>query len=79
MTRFLLLGRPECHLCETYREAFEAHMSGQDYRLDSADVDSRAEWRLRFGTRIPVLLDAAGRVLDEGCFDAEAFERNRAA
>lgn len=75
--RWLLLSRPQCHLCEDFEAALRAHLGAEPVVLDHADVDSRGEWRMRFGLRIPVLLDASGQVLAEGIFDAEAFERVR--
>ena len=77
--RWLLLGRPDCHLCEDFEAALREHLGDAPLRLDHADVDARGEWRMRYGQRIPVLLDAHGRVLGEGRFDAEAFARARAA
>lgn len=70
-----LLTRADCHLCEDFVAALGAHLGESPLLLDHADVDSRGEWRMRYGTRIPVLLDQRGRVLAEGIFDAEAFER----
>lgn len=75
--RYSLLGRPDCHLCEDFELALRAHLGAADYVLDQACVDDRAEWRLRFGSRIPVLLNEDGEVLSEGQFDAQAFERAR--
>ncbi|HEY0975717.1 MAG TPA: glutaredoxin family protein [Solimonas sp.] len=72
--RYLLLGRPDCHLCEDFEAALRNHLGGQASALEWADVDSRNEWRLRFGQRIPVLLNEAGSVLSEGQFDAAAFD-----
>ena len=77
--RWLLLTRPDCHLCEEFEQALHAHLGAAVPALERADVDSRGEWRLRYGTRIPVLLDAQGRVLAEGLFDAAGFDRARAA
>jgi hypothetical protein len=65
----LLLGRPDCHLCEVFEAALRA------VPLTHACVDERAEWRMRYGRRIPVLLGADGEVLAEGHFDAEDFAR----
>lgn len=70
---YLLLGRPDCHLCEAFEEALHAHPGAADCRIEHACVDDRAEWRLRFGRRIPVLLNEAGEVVSEGRFDAAAF------
>ncbi len=77
--RYLLLGRPDCHLCEEFESALWAHLDPAAIQLDHACVDDRAEWRLRFGQRIPVLLNDAGTVLSEGVFDSAAFERARNA
>ncbi|HEX4895097.1 MAG TPA: glutaredoxin family protein [Solimonas sp.] len=72
--RFLLLVRPDCHLCEAFEDELREHLAGQVYALDHANVDDRGEWRMRFGTRIPVLLDERGRVRAEGRFDPTAFD-----
>lgn len=69
---YLLLGRPDCGLCEEFDEALRAHL-GAGYRVEHACVDDRAEWRLRFGRRIPVLLDERGDVVAEGRFDPQRF------
>src|SRR3546814_6434688 len=74
--RWLLLSRPDCHLCEAFEIALCEHLGAQPPMLDHADVDTRGEWRMRYGTRIPVLLDEHGQVLAEGIFDADFFERN---
>lgn len=74
--RWLLLSRLDCHLCEDFEAALREHVGARPLTLAHADVDSRGEWRLRYGTRIPVLLDERGQVLAEGIFDADAFERN---
>lgn len=75
-----LLTRPECHLCEDFESALHEHFTGLGEpmpALSIVDVDSRGEWRMRYGLRIPVLLDAQDRVLGEGRFDAAAFEATR--
>ncbi|WP_051362150.1 glutaredoxin family protein [Solimonas soli] len=77
--RWLLLGRPDCHLCEEFEAALREHLGARPFVLEQAGVDARGEWRMRYGTRIPVLLDEDGRVLAEGIFDAAAFDRACAA
>ncbi len=69
MRSLLLLGRPECHLCEEFEAELRAFLGGAAVRIEHACVDDRGEWRMRFGTRIPVLLDEAGEVIAEGRFD----------
>ena len=73
MSGLLLLGRPDCHLCEVFEAALLAHLG--DVALAHACVDDTAEWRMRYGRRIPVLLGPDGTVLAEGLFDAEDFAR----
>lgn len=74
--RWLLLSRPDCHLCEDFEAALREHLGVRPFALDHASVDERGEWRMRYGARIPVLLDERGRVLAEGIFDGDAFERD---
>lgn len=73
MRSLLLLGRPECHLCEEFEAGLRAFLSGAAVQIEHACVDDRGEWRMRFGARIPVLLDEAGEVIAEGRFDPAAL------
>ena len=70
----LLLGRPDCHLCEEFRAEVEQAFPGR-FDVREACVDDKPEWRARFGERIPVLLDAAGTVLAESRFEPAALSR----
>lgn len=69
--RWLLLGRPECHLCEQMAEQIAAGFP--ELRLDWADVDSRDDWRRRWGHKVPVLLDAEGQPVCAGMLDEAAL------
>ncbi|MEQ1437833.1 glutaredoxin family protein [Fontimonas sp. SYSU GA230001] len=71
MKTYLLLGRDGCHLCESFEEALRTHPATAAWRIEHACVDERAEWRMRFGRRIPVLLDERGEVVAEGHFDPD--------
>lgn len=75
--RLLLLGRPDCGLCEELEQELRAHPGGADVQLDHGDVDSRPDWQRRYALRIPVLLDAWNEVVCEGRFDADGFARWR--
>lgn len=66
-----LLTRPGCGLCDDFVEAFAAELPQRFGELAIADVDEREDWRGRYGEVIPVLLDAAGRVICETFFDAD--------
>lgn len=77
--RLLLLSRPECELCEDMEFALMTEFGANAFELERADVDSRADWKTRYGLKIPVLLTAAGEVLCSVRLDAEAvadFLRN---
>lgn len=68
--RFLLYTRRGCHLCE----AAEDLLACMGVDVLTVDVDADANARERFGLRIPVL-EAAGRTLLEGRFDADRLAR----
>lgn len=69
VSSYTLLIRAECHLCEDFLEAMRQADSQLVVRTTVTDVDSRADWRQRFGLRIPVLIDGNGAVIAEGVFD----------
>ncbi|MBL6750574.1 MAG: glutaredoxin family protein [Nevskia sp.] len=75
----LLLTRPHCGLCDEFLEELAHAAPALARRVRLADVDSRPDWRERFGLRIPVLLDAAGAVVCEGVLDAAAVAALAAA
>ena len=79
MRRLLLLGRPDCHLCETVEQALHAHPRAATFEIEHACVDDRGEWRMRYGKRIPVLLDETGEVLAEGVFDPACLSAGKDA
>lgn len=68
---YTLLTREGCGLCEEFEVALRAHLPGVELVL--ADVDSREEWRRRYGLRVPVLLDQWNEVVAEGHFDPAAL------
>lgn len=57
-----LLSRPGCHLCDDFLNDLLPFLPAT-VTVQRCNVDSRDDWRLAFGRRIPVLLDASGRVL----------------
>jgi hypothetical protein len=59
----LLLGRPECHLCEALADELRAQFGAERFELRYADVDSREDWQRRYGLKVPVLLDEFGEPL----------------
>lgn len=70
--RLLLLSRPECHLCERFAEELLSAFPALRGQVEEADVDSRDDWRRRWGPKIPVLLDPQGQLLCAGELDREA-------
>lgn len=61
--RLLLLSRPGCGLCAELAEDLETAFGADAYVLEQADVDSRDDWRQRWGLLIPVLLDDGGEAV----------------
>lgn len=66
----LLYTRRGCHLCE----AAEDLLACMGVDVLTVDVDADAAARERYGLRVPVL-EAGGRTLLEGRFDAERIAR----
>ncbi len=55
-TSCVLLSRPGCHLCDEMRQTLEAVLPPLGESFDEKSVDSRRDWRERYGDVIPVLL-----------------------
>jgi glutaredoxin len=68
--QFLLYTRRGCHLCE----AAEDLLACMGVDVLRVDVDADAAAAARFGLRVPVL-EAGGRTLLEGRFDADRLAR----
>lgn len=64
-----LYTRRNCGLCDEFVDALEAHPHAPE-AVELRDVDSRAEWRARFGNDVPVLTDSGDRVICKHRFDA---------
>ena len=75
----LLLTRPDCALCEEFLEELAHEFPRLAAAVHTADVDSREEWRERYGRRIPVLLGEDGSVWAEGALDIPGVARRLAA
>lgn len=69
---YRLLTREGCGLCEEFEHALRSQHP--DLPLVLEDVDSRDDWRRRFGLRIPVLLDGWGEAVAEGHFPEAGLE-----
>ncbi len=54
MTVISVYSRPGCHLCEVLIEELMPLARGLA-RVEVHDVDSREDWRARYGDRIPVV------------------------
>jgi hypothetical protein len=69
MLDLVLYGRPSCHLCDEMADELRDFMAGRPYRLRVENVDSREDWKSRYGTRVPVLATGDGRELCHYHFD----------
>ncbi len=65
MLELVLYGRPACHLCDEMADEIGETLGKTPYRLSIRDVDSRPDWRNRYGPRVPVLTLADGTELSE--------------
>ncbi|MGH8505039.1 MAG: glutaredoxin family protein [Stenotrophobium sp.] len=72
--RILLLGRPGCGLCEEFEAELLAHFGVDSFEIEHVDIDGHAEWRTRYGLKIPVLLTPRGELLCATRFDAAELE-----
>ncbi len=74
----LLLTRPDCTLCEEFLEELAHEFPRLAAAVRTADVDSREDWRSRYGRRIPVLLGEDGAVWADGVLDAAVIRQRLA-
>lgn len=73
VARLRLLGRSDCGLCEEMAAQLAAGFPQLASLTEHCDVDSRDDWRRRYGLRIPVLLDEWDEVVCEGRLDGFAL------
>ncbi len=52
---FYVYSRQGCHLCEVLIDALLPILRGRG-GLEIRDIDSRADWRDKYGLRVPVLV-----------------------
>ncbi len=69
----IVYSRQGCHLCELMIEALLPLLRGRA-DLEVRDVDTRDDWRLQFGDRVPVLT-LNGLTVCEYHLDVPALER----
>jgi len=71
MSRLDVYSRRGCHLCDELLEALLPLVRG---RLDVVvhDIDSRADWRTRYGRHVPVV-EFAGREVCRHALDRAAI------
>ena len=67
--RFLLFQRDDCHLCDL---ALDVLAQARAPEFESVFIDGDDALEARYGPRVPVLRDAAGRELDWP-FDVEGL------
>ena len=70
--QFILYQRDDCHLCDL---ALDVLAAARMPEFDSAFIDGDDALEGRYGTRIPVLRDAARGVELDWPFDADGVRR----
>jgi len=68
--KFTLLTREGCGLCEEFEQ--ELCLQFPALLFERAEVDSREDWRRRYGLKIPVLLDGRGDLVCATVIDVPA-------
>ena len=74
MDRFELLSRPDCHLCEAMEEVLSVVLPAFGESFVIRNVDSKKEWKHRYGEVIPVLL-RDGLPVAKTRLDTDTLER----
>jgi hypothetical protein len=62
MAALTLYYRQNCHLCEDFLAQLQDLINGQSHTLTLVDVDSNAELRRDFGSKVPVLIGTHGEL-----------------
>lgn len=64
---WVVYSRRGCHLCEVLIEELLEELAGRE-AVEIRDVDTRADWRDKYGARVPVV-EAAGEWVCEHRLD----------
>ncbi|HEX9853313.1 MAG TPA: glutaredoxin family protein [Woeseiaceae bacterium] len=73
MPRIRVYSRPGCHLCDELIEAL-LPLVRDSAVVDVCNVDTRDDWRLEFGDRVPVV-EVDGRFVCRYTLDAPALRQ----
>jgi hypothetical protein len=73
MTVIQYYSRAGCHLCEIMLEELLPLIRGRA-SIDICDIDSRQEWREKYGARVPVL-EYEGQLISGYPLDYRAVSR----
>jgi glutaredoxin len=71
--RISVYSRPGCHLCDELVDMLLPLVRDLAV-VDVCDVDSRSDWRERFGDRVPVV-EVDGRFVCQYSLDAAALKQ----
>ncbi len=77
MPRISVYSRPGCHLCDELVETLLPLVRDLAV-VDVCNVDTRDDWRQKFGTRVPVV-EVDGRFVCQYTLDAPALQQVLAA
>ncbi len=70
-SRIRIYSRPGCHLCELLIDELMPLIRGR-LELEVVDIDTRPEWKLQYGVRIPVV-EYNGEIVCEHHLDTAAI------
>lgn len=72
-SRIIVYSRPGCHLCELLIEELAPLVRGK-LKLEVRDIDTRPEWKLKYGVLIP-LVEYRGETVCHHHLDAAAVRK----
>lgn len=73
MSPLRVYSRQGCHLCEVLIEELLQQLRGR-LSVDVCDIDSRADWRDKYGVRVPVV-EYENKLISEYPLDCDAISR----
>ena len=73
MDKLRVYSRRGCHLCEQLIEELSPLIRGR-FELEVCDIDTRADWRERYDTRVPVV-EYDGKLVCQYHLDRDALVR----
>lgn len=76
--RLRVYGRNDCHLCDEMVAALHGLQASLGFRFEVLNVDTEPALKARYGSRVPVLVDAEGEEICHYWLDESALRERLA-